>query len=176
MRVSISNVSGASQWRKESVTIIESQEPMEEDGEEHEGDVESDGVEREEKEERGAEGQFLSVPSQSITASSSAETLTDNTLTAPSTPTPSLAHTTIMEDSLTKSCSVQESCVGIPRILTSDNSQSQSSVESPPPPPIVEKKVGQTVSNTPHYPPCSRAPSRVPAVPGSPPRCHSTAW
>ena len=81
-------MSGASQWRKESVTIIESQEPMEEDGEENEGDVESDGVEREEKEEAGPESQFLSVPSQSITASSSAETLTDNTITAPSTPTP----------------------------------------------------------------------------------------
>ena len=88
LRVSVSNVSGASQWRKESVTIIESQEPMEEDGEENEGDVESDGVEREEKEEAGPESQFLSVPSQSITASSSAETLTDNTITAPSTPTP----------------------------------------------------------------------------------------
>ena len=91
LRVSISNASGASQWRKESVTIIESQEPMEEDGEENEGDVESDGVEREESEVvrgRGREDQqFLSVPCQTITASSSAETLTDNTLTAPSTPT-----------------------------------------------------------------------------------------
>ena len=92
LRVSISNASGASQWRKESVTIIESQEPMEEDGEENEGDVESDGVEREESDMRGRgrgreEGQFLSVPCQTITASSSAETLTDSTLTAPSTPT-----------------------------------------------------------------------------------------
>ena len=92
LRVSISNASGASQWRKESVTIIESQEPMEEDGEENEGDVESDGVEREESD-MGVRGrareeqQFLSVPCQTITASSSAETLTDNTLTAPSTPT-----------------------------------------------------------------------------------------
>ena len=92
-------MSGASQWRKESVTIIESQEPMEEDGEENEGDVESDGVEREEKEETvSKESQFLSVPSQSITASSSAETLTDNTLTAPSTPTP------VIEDSLGGDC------------------------------------------------------------------------
>ena len=33
------------------------------------------------------EGQFLCVPNSSITASSSAETLTDNTITAPSTPT-----------------------------------------------------------------------------------------
>ena len=33
IRVSISNVSGSNQWRKESVTIIESQEPMEEDNE-----------------------------------------------------------------------------------------------------------------------------------------------
>ena len=33
------------------------------------------------------ENQFLSVPNQPITASSSAETLTDNTITAPSTPT-----------------------------------------------------------------------------------------
>ena len=93
LRVSISNASGASQWRKESVTIIESQEPMEEDGEENEGDVESDGVERDESEGVGGRGrgrgehQFLSVPCQPITASSSAETLTDNTLTAPSTPT-----------------------------------------------------------------------------------------
>ena len=47
MRVSVSSVSGASQWRKESVTIIESQEPMEDDGEENEGDVESDGTDRE---------------------------------------------------------------------------------------------------------------------------------
>ena len=93
LRVSISNASGASQWRKESVTIIESQEPMEEDGEENEGDVESDGVERDD--DGGGQGrgrgredhQFLSVPCQTITASSSAETLTDNTLTAPSTPT-----------------------------------------------------------------------------------------
>ena len=43
----MSSVSGASQWRKESVTIIESQEPMEDDGEENEGDVESDGTDRE---------------------------------------------------------------------------------------------------------------------------------
>ena len=111
LRVSVSSVSGvgASPWRKESVTIIESQEPMEDDGEENEGDVESDGTDRETEkaqhrqeggdhrglrglttEERGEGGvQFLSVPSASITASSSAETLTDNTLipTAPSTPT-----------------------------------------------------------------------------------------
>ena len=33
------------------------------------------------------ENHFLSVPNQPITASSSAETLTDNTITAPSTPT-----------------------------------------------------------------------------------------
>ena len=101
----MSSVSGAAQWRKESVTIIESQEPMEEDGEENEGDVESDGTDRETEkpgdgdrgekrrlssslQERGEPGvQFLSVPCASITASSSAETLTDNTLTAPSTPT-----------------------------------------------------------------------------------------
>ena len=107
LRVSVSSVSGASQWRKESVTIIESQEPMEDDGEENEGDVESDGTDRETEkpqdqsdqrtprrlstsvtEERSESGvQFLSVPCASITASSSAETLTDNTLTAPSTPT-----------------------------------------------------------------------------------------
>ena len=47
LRVSVSSVSGASQWRKESVTIIESQEPIEDDGEENEGDVESDGTDRE---------------------------------------------------------------------------------------------------------------------------------
>ena len=45
--MSVSSVSGASQWRKESVTIIESQEPLEDDGEENEGDVESDGTDRE---------------------------------------------------------------------------------------------------------------------------------
>ena len=94
LRVSVSNASGATQWRKESVTIIESQEPMEEDGEENEGDVESDGVERDDDGGGGGgvgrgrgDHQFLSVPCQTITASSSAETLTDNTLTAPSTPT-----------------------------------------------------------------------------------------
>ena len=38
---------GSNQWRKESVTIIESQEPMDE---ENEGDVESDGVEKDDKE------------------------------------------------------------------------------------------------------------------------------
>ena len=44
LRVSVSSISGTAQWRKESVTIIESQEPMEENGEENEGDVESDGT------------------------------------------------------------------------------------------------------------------------------------
>ena len=34
-----------------------------------------------------SDGQFLSVPNQPITASSSAETLTDNTITGPPTPT-----------------------------------------------------------------------------------------
>ena len=90
-------MSGSNQWRKESVTIIESQEPMEEDTEDNEGDVESDGTDKDVKrsvlrkmtdsEESNNEGQFLSVPSATITASSSAETLTDNTITAPSTPT-----------------------------------------------------------------------------------------
>ena len=47
LRVSVSNMGGANQWRKESVTIIESQEPMEEDTEENEGDVESDGADKE---------------------------------------------------------------------------------------------------------------------------------
>ena len=36
-----------------------------------------------------SDGQCLSVPNQPITASSSAETLTDNTITAPPTPTSS---------------------------------------------------------------------------------------
>ena len=44
---------------------------MEEDGEEHEGNVESDGVERDDGSEGGQDSQFLSVPSQTITASSS---------------------------------------------------------------------------------------------------------
>ena len=122
LRVSVSNMGGANQWRKESVTIIESQEPMEEDTEENEGDVESDGADKEpvaqtrsvdmkyknsfmffknilarvlrrlscsvESSASGEAGQqFLVVPSATITASSSAETLTDNTITAPSTPT-----------------------------------------------------------------------------------------
>ena len=83
-----------------------------------------------------------------------AETLTDNTLTAPSTPT---IDTVAAEeaDSQTKPriisvlfmfstqhllyiCSVQENRVGIPKILTES---SQSSVESPPPPPVPDKKV-----------------------------------
>ena len=99
--MSVSNISGSNQWRKESVTIIESQEPMDEDNEENEGDVESDGADKVEKKkgdlkairrlscslESNNEGQFLSVPHATITASSSAETLTDNTITAPSTPT-----------------------------------------------------------------------------------------
>ena len=104
----MSNMGGANQWRKESVTIIESQEPMDE---ENEGDVESDGIDKDDKEDNNKEdkvkigaankvlrrlsgsiestpeGQFLCVPNSSITASSSAETLTDNTITAPSTPT-----------------------------------------------------------------------------------------
>ena len=85
---------------QESVTIVESAEPGEEDEEEgREGDVDTDP-----EQPRGGVGtgprrlscgagaaesapQFLCVPSQPITASSSAETLTDNTLTAPSTPT-----------------------------------------------------------------------------------------
>ena len=123
LRVSVSNMGGANQWRKESVTIIESQEPMEEDTEENEGDVESDGADKEpvaqtrsvdmkykkyfhayennilarvlrrlscsvESSASGEAGQqVLVVPSATITASSSAETLTDNTITAPSTPT-----------------------------------------------------------------------------------------
>lgn len=98
LRVSVSNISGNNQWRKESVTIIESQEPMEEDIEENEGDVESDGTDKDVRapglqklsdsvESGNDDRQFLSVPSATITASSSAETLTDNTITAPSTPT-----------------------------------------------------------------------------------------
>ena len=81
------------------MTIIESQEPMEEDIEENEGDVESDGTDKDVSrapglqklsdsvESSSEDRQFLSVPSATITASSSAETLTDNTITAPSTPT-----------------------------------------------------------------------------------------
>ena len=99
------------------MTIIESQEPMEEDNEvrgsclvlvstwniqeENQGDVDTDteqALSSKEKREdilhrlsssvdSTHENQFLSVPNQPITASSSAETLTDNTITAPSTPT-----------------------------------------------------------------------------------------
>lgn len=79
---------------------------MDEDNEENEGDVESDGADKVEKKkgdlkairrlscslESQNEGQFLSVPHASITASSSAETLTDNTITAPSTPTNLIAN------------------------------------------------------------------------------------
>jgi hypothetical protein len=99
--VSVSSSSGAPQWRKESVTIIESQEPMEEDNEEeNQADVDTDNEQavpsgqkagsrpsRLSSEESCHESQFLSVPQLPITASSSAETLTDNTLSAPSTPT-----------------------------------------------------------------------------------------
>ena len=44
------------------------------------------------------EGNLLSVPVQPMTASSSAETLTDNTLTAPSTPT-NLPRRMVLQDS-----------------------------------------------------------------------------
>ena len=56
LRVSVSSISGTAQWRKESVTIIESQEPMEENGEENEGDVESDGTDEEREK---SDGQVL---------------------------------------------------------------------------------------------------------------------
>ena len=110
IRVSVSSSSPGSQWpgsspnqwRKESVTIIESQEPMEDDNEEeNQADVDTDTeqvVAAGQKEalrssrlsssvDSCQEGHFLSVPQQPITASSSAETLTDNTITAPGTPT-----------------------------------------------------------------------------------------
>ena len=57
LRVSVSNMGGATQWRKESVTIIESQEPMDE---ENEGDVESDGPENPEKEEKSKQVSLVS--------------------------------------------------------------------------------------------------------------------
>ena len=47
----MSNMGGATQWRKESVTIIESQEPMDEENE-GDGDVESDGPEHPEREDK----------------------------------------------------------------------------------------------------------------------------
>lgn len=84
--VSISGAAAGASWRKESVTIVEGQEP----GEDEEAgpgqarlSVESGGS----PVVSGARQQLLSIPSTTITNSSSAETLTDNTITGPDTPT-----------------------------------------------------------------------------------------
>ena len=78
--VSISGAAAGASWRKESVTIVEGQEPGE-DEEAGPGQARSFSVES------GARQQLLSIPSTTITNSSSAETLTDNTITGPDTPT-----------------------------------------------------------------------------------------
>ena len=79
--VSISGAAAGASWRKESVTIVEGQEPGED--EEARLSVESAGS----PVVSGARQQLLSIPSTTITNSSSAETLTDNTITGPDTPT-----------------------------------------------------------------------------------------
>ena len=106
MRVSVS-VSGAAagaSWRKESVTIVEGQEPGEEDTgrQSHlvvrldtNTDLNTEAVTQRSLSLEiggspvvsGARQQLLSIPSTTITNSSSAETLTDNTITGPDTPT-----------------------------------------------------------------------------------------
>eukprot|EP00095_Tigriopus_kingsejongensis_P007206 maker-scaffold192_size271026-snap-gene-1.25 protein:Tk07206 transcript:maker-scaffold192_size271026-snap-gene-1.25-mRNA-1 annotation:"ras-specific guanine nucleotide-releasing factor 1-like" len=92
------------QWRKESVTIVEQVEPIHEqdDATSDRGDLA--GTRRQNSlgmaeapsqavakttslgSDGGTEEKFLAIPKKPITASSSAETLTDNTLTAPPSP------------------------------------------------------------------------------------------
>ena len=85
--VSISGAAAGASWRKESVTIVEGQEPGEDEeagsGQARSLSVESGGS----PVVSGARQQLLSIPSTTITNSSSAETLTDNTITGPDTPT-----------------------------------------------------------------------------------------
>ena len=85
--VSISGAAAGASWRKESVTIVEGQEPGEDEeagpGQARSFSVESGGS----PVVSGARQQLLSIPSTTITNSSSAETLTDNTITGPDTPT-----------------------------------------------------------------------------------------
>ena len=78
------SVSSHHQWRKGSVTIIEGQEPGDEE------ELHQEHVEAEPESVLSSEKQLLAIPSNSLTNSSSAETLTDNTLTGssgPNTPT-----------------------------------------------------------------------------------------
>ena len=84
--VSISGAAVGASWRKESVTIVEGQEPGEDETEavtQRSLSLESGGS----PVVSGARQQLLSIPSTTITNSSSAETLTDNTITGPDTPT-----------------------------------------------------------------------------------------
>ena len=88
VRVSVSTSGAAigTSWRKESVTIVEGQEPGEDETEavtQRSLSLESGGS----PVVSGARQQLLSIPSTTITNSSSAETLTDNTITGPDTPT-----------------------------------------------------------------------------------------
>ena len=81
VRVSVSGISLAHQWRKGSVTIVEGQEP---------GEGEEDPEQADTMGSTSSSGhQLLTIPSTPLTNSSSAETLTDNTLTGsgPNTPT-----------------------------------------------------------------------------------------
>ena len=110
IRVSVSSASGGNQWRKESVTIVEGQEPGEDEQEagDKEEEVEEGDVIKEDlsaqcssismedsvletthtQAESFDRQQLLSIPSSSMANSSSAETLTDNTITGGESPTP----------------------------------------------------------------------------------------
>ena len=102
--VSVSGAAAGASWRKESVTIVEGQEPGEEDTGRQSHLVVRLGTNTDLNTEAvtqrslsleiggspvvsGARQQLLSIPSTTITNSSSAETLTDNTITGPDTPT-----------------------------------------------------------------------------------------
>ena len=85
--VSVAGAAAGASWRKESVTIVEGQEPGEEEEPARSLSVESGGS----PVVSGARQQLLSIPSTTITNSSSAETLTDNTITGPDTPTSATA-------------------------------------------------------------------------------------
>ncbi|XP_059080751.1 ras-specific guanine nucleotide-releasing factor 2-like isoform X2 [Tigriopus californicus] len=95
------SIISTSQWRKESVTIVEQVEPITEQDDDATDRIEYGDTGRQNSLGMAPmpaaagkafslgndkDGEFLSVPKKTITASSSAETLTDNTLTAPSSP------------------------------------------------------------------------------------------
>ena len=110
IRVSVSSASGGNQWRKESVTIIEGHEPGEDEqeaGDNYSEEVSNvvlstqcssvstdDGGPQETTQtpsEAFERQQLLSIPSSSMANSSSAETLTDNTITGGESPTTHVA-------------------------------------------------------------------------------------